>query len=98
MLKLTFFLGVEPQGEFSVDTPYLSLEEGVFVEQSGVSTVSRETSELISLLSNNSNWPMVIVNPAARKEGLNQLIKYYQYHITKNKKMKSVEILSELLR
>jgi len=98
MLKLTFFLGVEPQGEFSVDTPYLSLEEGVFVEQSGVSTVSRETSELISLLSNNSNWPMVIVNPAARKEGLNQLIKYYHYHITKNKKMKSVEILSELLR
>jgi DNA repair protein RecO (recombination protein O) len=98
MLRLTYYLGIEPQGEFSIDTPYLSLEEGIFLEQSGVSTVSKEISELISLLANNSNWSLISINSDLRREGLNQLIKYYQYHITKNKKMKSVEILSELLR
>ena len=98
MLRLTYYLGIEPQGEFSIDTPYLSLEEWIFLEQSGVSTVSKEISELISLLANNSNWSLISINSDLRREGLNQLIKYYQYHITKNKKMKSVEILSELLR
>ena len=98
MLKLTYYLGVEPQGEFLMGTPYLSLEEGIFVAQSGVSTISKETSELISLITNSSNWSSLAITQAARKEGLNELIRYYQYHITKNKKMKSVEILSELLR
>lgn len=98
MLKLTHYLGVEPQGVFCGITPHLSLEEGIYVSQSGLSTVSQETSQLISQLINDEQWTSLATSAVLRKDGLQQIIKYYQYHITKNKKMKSVEILSEVLR
>jgi DNA repair protein RecO (recombination protein O) len=97
MLKLAHHLGVEPQGIYSNNTPYLSVEDGVFVSEVGLNTSSQKASQLISNLMQSLDTSHIKVSSNVRKETLAELIKFYQYHITKNRKMKSVEILSELL-
>ncbi len=98
LLKLTPFLGVQPQGKYSDNTPYFNFEEGVFANQSGNSPVSKEVSKLISLILNKANLNEVDVKSAnLRKQCLNVVLDYYQIHVIKNREIKSIEILSELL-
>jgi DNA repair protein RecO (recombination protein O) len=95
MLKLADHLGVMPNGYHSKITPYLCLEQGRFVSDIGIHTSSIPVSNLLSELK--SENAVTQVDSSIRREALNQVIKYYQYHITKNKKLNSVEILAELL-
>ncbi|MDB4107111.1 DNA repair protein RecO [Bacteroidia bacterium] len=97
LLSLSKYLGVEPQGHFSDQTSYFSIDEGIFKSEVGLNTSSTEVARLIDLVLNNSLKDAQKVHSVVRKETLNELMKYYQFHITKNKRIKSVEILSELL-
>jgi DNA repair protein RecO (recombination protein O) len=96
MLKLCNYLGVFPQGRFTKETPFFSYEEGIFTNKSDIYTASEESSQLISHLIHGGN---VNFKPSttARKIVLNSIIKYYQFHVIRNKKVKSIDILSEIL-
>jgi DNA repair protein RecO (recombination protein O) len=95
MLELADHLGVMPNGYYSTSTPYLCLEQGRFVSDIGIHTSSINVSNLLSELK--SKNIVTQVDSSIRREALNQIIKYYQYHITKNKKLNSADILAELL-
>ena len=95
LLSLSSFLGVQPQGLYGPSTQYLSIQEGVFVPQEGLDTLTEIESKFISLLLHSKD--KVLGNAALRKQALKQLIRYYQHHVIKNKEIKSVDILSELL-
>lgn len=95
MLELANHLGVIPNGNHTETTPYLCLEQGRFVGDIGLHTASLSVSSLLSELKNRNS--VTQVDGAIRREALNQISKYYQYHITKNKKLNSTEILAELL-
>lgn len=95
LLTLSVFLGVQPQGEYSASTPFLSIQEGIFVNKEGTDTFTEEESAFVSHLlstSNTSGGSSIV-----RKGVLKQLIRYYQHHVMKNKEIKSVDILAELL-
>jgi len=63
----------------------------------GLNTLPLEMSMALSNFVNTKTSDGTKLNSQLRRDLLNYLLKYYQYHITKNKKIKSVEILSELL-
>lgn len=94
LLRLGYHLGVQPQGEYSNETPYFSIDEGVFVSETRLHTVDQFMSSILSTLVKNEK--AVDVSKSQRKQLLLVLIKYYQFHIIKDKRIKSVEILSEL--
>ncbi|PCJ63541.1 MAG: DNA repair protein RecO [Bacteroidetes bacterium] len=97
LTELSYHLGVEPQGEFSARTPYFSIDEGVFVAEMSLQTLSPDISNLLSRFLQKKELNRLKINANHKREVLDALIRYYQYHVTKNKKIKSVEILSELL-
>lgn len=98
LVRLTPFLGVEPQGAYSRQTPFLSLNEGIFVSQHGLNVAEQTVSQNISyLLSHNTHKVEMTLSGNLRREILNTLIRYFQIHITKNKQIRSTEILAELL-
>ncbi|MDA8930470.1 MAG: recombination protein O N-terminal domain-containing protein [Bacteroidia bacterium] len=95
LLELSAFLGVSPQGSYTAQTPYLSINEGVFVPLEGSDTFNTQESELISSLIQGKELEKS--NASLRKNVLQLLIRYYQHHVIKNKQIKSVDILAELL-
>ncbi len=98
LLSLTPYLGVEPQGEFSKNTPYFSLNEGIFVQQYGINVTNEAIAEKLSLLLHPTLENQKIkINSNERKDILQALVQYFQIHITKNKQIKSIDILAELL-
>lgn len=96
LLKLSKYLGVQPIGKYSEITPFFSIEAGGFVSQLGEDSASEKISKMISSALH-SETNLLPVSRDNRKEALLLIIKFYQYHITRNKKIKSVNILSELL-
>lgn len=97
LVKLSRYLGVQPLGEYSIDTPYLSLDEGFFVKQTGLHTTSADVAQVISHILYEKDRSEIKIKTDLRKLTLNEVLKYYQFHITKSKKIKSLEILTELL-
>ncbi|MEY2925272.1 MAG: hypothetical protein RLZZ337_1822 [Bacteroidota bacterium] len=97
LLRLTPYLGVQPQGTYSEQTPYFSLNDGVFLSQLGVNVLSDSISNYLSMLLNEDANTQSTLNASQRKEVLNALVTYFQLHITKNKQIRSIEILTELL-
>ena len=95
LLALSNFLGVQPQGKYSPQTPFLSIAEGIFVFQEGTDTLTENESSFVSNLLKFKNTP--VGNSVIRKRVLKQLIRYYQHHVMKNKEISSVDILAELL-
>ena len=96
LIKLTKFLGVFPQGKCDVDTPYFSIEDGVFIVESSTSTASKSTSQMISNIIHEQDLDLKY-NGNIRREVLAYIVRYYQFHIIRNKKVKSIDILSEIL-
>ena len=96
LIKLTEFLGVFPQGKYDNDTPYFSIEDGIFVGESSTYTASKSTSQMISNIISGENLGSNS-NGNTRRDALAYIVKYYQFHIIRNKKVKSIDILSEIL-
>ena len=96
LVLFSFHLGVQPQGVYSSETPYFSLDEGVFTNEVGNHTIASKPAQLLSFILHNPDED-IKVHSDIRKETLDCIIKYYQYHILKRQKLNSVEILSALL-
>ncbi|MBT8328037.1 MAG: DNA repair protein RecO [Bacteroidia bacterium] len=95
LAKLTVNLGVQPQGSYSPTTPYLNLEEGVYELSSGQHKISEISSRIFSeaMLEKQSSS----FTSKERKEALDAILMYYKIHITKNRQIKSKQILADIL-
>ncbi len=95
LLEISQILGFNPSNNFGEDRLYFSLSDGVFHTQHelGISLLDRQQSELVNqLLFGKSNF-----TSQQRKILLETLLLYFQHHIPNFKKLKSIEILSELV-
>jgi len=87
LLDLSKYLGIYPQGKFSDGTPFFSYEDGIFVH---------ESSQMISQMIHEEGMNPKL-DALARKNLLESIVRYYQFHVIRNKKVKSIEILSDIL-
>ena len=94
LLGLAKYLGVDPQGKYSDSNKFFSLEEGQFVSNRGLNTLEPNSSLVISNILNGKIE--IKANRELRQLCLKQLVRYFQIHVIKDKKIQSLEILSEL--
>ncbi len=99
LLHFTTYLGFAPHDNYSEQTPFFEMSEGVFVaNQSTLHIMNRkESMALNDLLQKNlfDNTASGITR-AERKQMMRNLLKYYQLHV-ESFSLKSPEILEEIL-
>ena len=96
LLDLSKYLGIYPQGKFSDGTPFFSYEDGFFIHESTIHTASEKSSQMISQMIHEGSKDLKL-DALARKNVLVSIVKYYQFHVIRNKKVKSIDIISEIL-
>ncbi len=101
MLHLTRYLGFLPDGKYSADTPVLDLVEGIFKTDISMKRylMDKNLSEITSkiLQSNFDTWERIEINYAQRKRLLEDLIRFYNLHISNFNKLKSLAVLEKVL-
>ena len=100
LLHYATYLGFGLAGQYSIETPYFDMQEGLFIAQKTTSSavLDKTESEYISSLFNN---PLSLPSPLSlnrqtRKQLLQSLLKYYQYHLDGFGNLKSPEVLEVL--
>ena len=101
LIQLTRYLGFYPHGKYSNQSPWFDLQEGVFQETRPnhpyflEPTLSKLFSELTALsLDEIKDFSITATD---RKKILEGLISYYELHHTHGGKIKSHEVLMEIL-
>ena len=101
LIQLTRYLGFYPHGKYSNQSPWFDLQEGVFQESRPnhpyflEPALSKLFSELTALsLDEIKEFPITATD---RKKILEGLITYYELHHTQGGKIKSHEVLMEIL-
>ena len=102
MLQLAGELGFRIQGEYSMNTPVIDLQEGQFVEEKPNHPYYLEgeqaklTSQLLAInfYSDLENFKL---NRTARRELLHAYQQYIALHVQEFKAMKSLQVLQEVL-
>ena len=102
MLHLSGELGFRIQGEYSMNTPVVDLQEGQFVEEKPNHPYYLEgeqaklTSQLLAInfYSDLENFKL---NRTARRELLHAYQQYIALHVQEFKEMKSLQVLQEVL-
>lgn len=97
MTRLSKVLGIEPQGMYTEESPYLDLDQAIFTDIQTEHCVPRNVSMLISALKADSIDGHLKIESNTRRECLNSLILYYQLHIMRHKELKSLNVLSDVL-
>ncbi|WP_445456393.1 DNA repair protein RecO [Flavobacterium sp. HNIBRBA15423] len=96
LLQLTKYLGFYPQENLS-DKKYFNISEGVFSEFQSLNSLTIEESELLKkLLDVNINSTEKLFSSSQRRQLLKILIDYYSFNIENSKKIKSIEILTQI--
>ncbi len=96
LLQLTKYLGFYPQENLS-DKKYFNITEGVFSQFPSLNSLSIEESELLKkLLDVNINSTEKLFSSSQRRQLLKILIDYYSFNIENSKKIKSIEILTQI--
>ena len=98
MLKLSDYLGVMPKYS-SEKSLYFDIENGIFTNTPMSSNyikdrVVKDLQDILGIKFDYNNEIMINVNQ--RKDMLNFLISYYEYHVPGFKRPKSVDILNEV--
>jgi len=98
LIQLIQYLGYMPELNFSIDTPYFSIESSnfgsCFIETSHF--LSKEASFYLYNILKNHHY--ITPNKKTRMELLNGMILYLMKYNKQIKEIKSVEILSEIFR
>jgi DNA repair protein RecO (recombination protein O) len=98
LVQLIQQLGYKPEMNFSVDTPYFSIEDSNFVQTPHATSVylSKEASYYLYTILKNQN--LLPSEKKIRIELLNGMLQYIMKYNKQIKEIESVEILSEVLR
>jgi|SRR5690606_31627258 len=97
LLELTRYLGFYPDTS-NVHYPYFDLKEGDFISTIRSEVIEGETLEDFKkfLDTDFQRACEIKLNRQSRGQLLDQIIRYYQYHLVAFKKPKSLEILPEI--
>lgn len=98
MMGLCREMGIEPQGKYSDETPYLDLQHAVFTSETTEDSLPANVSNVISEIKFNEGHKHLNIETSLRKDSLNGLILYYQHHLMRHREMKSLEILGEVMK
>ncbi|MDO4881221.1 MAG: recombination protein O N-terminal domain-containing protein [Capnocytophaga sp.] len=99
LVDLTYFIGIFPNTS-NMENPFFDLEEGIFVsENNGHFLFSEEDSEVLKYFLTHSLEDSCILkmNKIQRNKLLEQMIKYYLWHIPTFKVPKCWEVLRTIL-
>jgi DNA repair protein RecO (recombination protein O) len=101
MLQLSRYLGFYPSGRYSKETPFFDLQEGTFQETKPMhpyylnSVLSEKFDMLLAYsLEDSGN---IRFSSVERKQLLDALVGYYELHHTQGMRIRSHEILAEVL-
>ena len=101
LIQLSRFLGFYPQGDYSDETTFFDLKEGRFVLNipSHSNYLTKENAFILDKLTkvNYESLSLLKINKNQRKELLQQVIWFYQLHISSIGDIKSVDILEEVI-
>jgi len=101
MLELSFHLGFVPGGEWSEQTPFFDLREGVFVSEAPVHGHHLNTagSELMHhlLTCNYANCHQLSMSSDQRRLLLRKLIDFFRFHVESLSEIHAHEVLQEVL-
>lgn len=98
MMGLCRELGIEPQGRYTAETPFLDLQHACFTSDTTEDSLNENVSKVISELKFQKEDQHLLIEPGLRRDCLNGLILYYQHHLMKQKEMRSLEILTEVMK
>lgn len=96
LLNLTLYLGIEPQNNYSHQTPYFNCREGVF-ESVPLSYPMGFDKDLSKLFSDHVLNKETKYSSSQRQVLLDAMLAYYNFHIPNFGNLKSVEILREIV-
>ncbi len=101
LVRLSSFLGFEPGGDYSPETPFFDLQEGAFLPEpaSHQYALAAELSDpLYQLLV--SDWAHCHAVSCSREQArrlLDQLLQYYRLHLPAFRELRSPAILRQVL-
>ncbi len=99
MLELSAFLGFLPGGDFSEETPFFDLQEGIFADRPAHTHFLDETFSALLyqiLQCDKEHCHLVPLTSPQRRRLLNELITYYRLHIEHLPEIHSHLILHEV--
>lgn len=98
LVDLTKYLGIEPQNNYSIQSPFFNSREGVFESVALIYPMGldKETSQLLSMALS-SNHTTIKYSALERKLLTDALLAYYGFHIPNFGNLKSIEILREIV-
>ncbi len=100
-IKLAAKLGLEIQGHYSSETPILDYQEGIFIASTPAhrNYMQEELSKSLSILilSPLEEIGNVVLNRSARNEMIEHIQFFFQFHVPYFGKLKSPEILKQIL-
>lgn len=99
LIELTRFLGFYPDTS-NMQYPYFDLKEGDFIETISNEVIEGETMEVFKKFLDSDFQSACEIKMHRQTRGLllDQVIRYYQYHLVAFKKPKSLEILPEIFK
>jgi len=101
-IGLTQFMGFDPHNNFSAGNSYFDMVEGNFRSQPPdhpyyiSSPLSNNLSEVLTAL--NAGVVSIVADHATRSELLSKMIEYFRIHISAFGEIKSVQVLSDVLK
>lgn len=101
MLQYSRFLGFNPQGRFSENTPFMDLQEGRFIDKMPAHPyyLEKKRASLLSdcMFAGYESVNDIKIDNSDRRQLLNALILLYQLHIDSFGILKSPAILEEIM-
>ncbi len=101
-IGLTQFMGFDPHNNFSNNETYFDMEEGNFCSHPPghpyylSPPLSNQLSEVLTAL--NAGLISIVADHSTRSELLSKMLEYYRIHIPSFGEIKSVQVLSDVLR
>lgn len=97
LVELTVYLGFQPHGSYSEETPFFSLHEGMFIGTGNghPNTLDANTSQHLSAFLQHNTADLTT---SSRKLLLEAMLQYYQLHVPNFSRPKSLKVLEEVFR
>jgi DNA repair protein RecO (recombination protein O) len=101
-LKLGEQLGFEIQGNFTLETPILDLQEGYYIKEMPIhpyfieGNLASLTTDIIKL-KDVSQLDFLKLNKTTRRQLIEYYIQYFSLHISNFLELRSLEVLKEVL-
>ncbi|MEM8526924.1 MAG: DNA repair protein RecO, partial [Bacteroidota bacterium] len=100
LLCFTQYLGFQPDGQYSKETPFFDLQEGTFVRDNTAKyALNQRLSQLFDQLLDSQLHDLheLAINRDERNQLLEQLLRYYQLHLDSFPNISAHSILKEVL-